>query len=170
MFTKADIEKYFIAEKQESLLFMIIGAISIIIALLGLFVWKTQSWKGAFIPLIAIALMQIVVGYSVYARSDKQRSDMVYAFDMNPDKLKNEELPRMQTVNKNFIIYRWTEIVLIVAGALFVFLYKENTGKQFWFGLGLALAIQATIMLAADYFAERRAVDYTKGIETLIKK
>lgn len=169
MFTKTDIEKYFIAEKQESLLFMIIGAVAIIIALLALFVWKTQSWKGASIPLIAIALIQIVVGYTVYARSDKQRVDMVYAFDMNPDKLKSEELPRMRTVHKNFIIYRWVEIVLIVARVATVFLYIQNADKQFWFGLGLALSLQSATMLTADYFAEKRALDYTKGIESVIK-
>lgn len=170
MFTKADIEKYFIAEKQESLVFMIIGAAAFIIALIGIFVWKIQCWKGASIPLIVIALIQIVVGHTVYARSDKQRIDMVYAFDMNPDKLKNEELPRMQVVNRNFIIYRWVEIALLIAGAVLAFMYKGNADKQFWFGLGIALALQAAIMLGADYFAEQRALNYTKGIEALLKK
>ena len=51
MFTKTNIEKYFVAEKQESLLFVIFGIAAIVLALVGLFYWKTQFWKGASIPL-----------------------------------------------------------------------------------------------------------------------
>lgn len=170
MFTKADIEKYFIAEKQESLLFIIIGCVAIIVALAGLFYWKTQFWKGASIPLIIIAAIQIVVGYTVYARSDKQRTDIVYAYDMDPSKIQQQEIPRMETVNKNFDIYRWIEIVLLVAGLAMIFLYKNNAAKQFFFGLAIALTVQAAIMLAADFFAERRAMDYSKGLQSFLEK
>ena len=169
MFTKADIEKYFIAEKQESLLFVIIGAVAIIIALIGLFYWKTQFWKGASIPLILIALIQIIIGYTVYARSDKQRTDIVYAFDMDPSKLQNEELPRMQEVNKNFVTYRWTEIILIIAGIVLAVVYKSNSDKQFIVGIGIALTIEATLMLGADFIAEKRVVIYTNGLASFLK-
>jgi hypothetical protein len=170
MFTKADIEKYFIAEKQESLLFVIIGVAAIIIALIGLFYWKTQFWKGASIPLILIALIQIIVGYAVYARTDKQRTDIVYAFDMDPSKLQNEELPRMKEVNKNFVTYRWTEIILIVAGIALALVYKSNPDKQFIVGIGVVLALQAILMLSADYIAEKRADIYTDGLTNFLKK
>jgi len=170
MFTKADIEKYFIAEKQESLLFVIIGIAAIVIAFTGLFCWKTQFWKGASIPLVLIALIQIIVGYTVYARSDKQRTDTVYAFDMDPSKLQNEELPRMQEVNKNFVTYRWTEIILIAAGIALALVYKSNPDKQFIVGIGVALALQAILMLSADYIAEKRADIYTDGLTGFLKK
>ena len=105
--------------------------------------------------MIAIALIQVVVGYTVYARSDRQRTDIVYAFDMNPDKLENEELPRMHAVNRNFVIYRWVEILLFVAGLVLVFTCKNDAGKQFWLGLGLALALQAAVMLIADFLLNK---------------
>ncbi len=170
MFTKAGIEKYFIAEKQESLLFIAIGMAAIIMVGLGLFLWKTQAWKGAAIPLIAIALIQIIVGYTVYARSDKQRTDNVYAYDMNPSKLIKEELPRMETVNKNFLVYRYIEIAFIITGIVLTVLFKPNIDKQFWFGFGIALAIQAALMLGADYFAEKRAKIYTEQLKSLTKQ
>lgn len=170
MFTKADIEKYFIAEKQESLLFMIISLTAIAIALIGLFNWKTQFWKGASIPLILIALIQIIVGYTVYSRSDKQRTDTVYAFDMDPSKLQNEELPRMQEVNKNFVIYRWIEIILAATGITLALVYKSNPDKQFIVGIGAALALQAIIMLSADFIAEKRAHSYTSLLESFLQR
>lgn len=162
---KANIEKYFMAEKNESVIFMMIGVIAIIIALVGLFYIKTSLFKGASIPLIAIALIQLVVGYTVYSRSDDQRKEMVYCFDMNQEKLKTTEKQRMEVVNKNFIYYRWIEIALLITG-LIVFFYN-NTNKNFWFGLGLALFIQSSLMLVADYFAEKRGKVYYQQIKSL---
>lgn len=169
MITKADIEKYFVAEKQESLLFISIGVAAIIIALLGLFIYKTQFWKGAAIPLILVAIIQLIVGYTVYKRSDEDRISKVYAVDANPDKLVTKEIPRMETVNKNFVIYRYVEIALLMAGLVLIALYKNNADKQLLLGIGVALAIQAAIMLGADFFAEKRALVYLQQLKTLLK-
>ena len=133
MLTKTLIEKYFLAEKQESLLFISIGIIAILLAILGWLYFKTAFWKGASIPFLAVALLQIIVGYTVYARSDEQRVDMVYSLDMNPDQLTKVELPRMEVVNKNFVIYRWIEIVLVLVGmGLYVYFREippKNSGR-----------------------------------------
>ena len=47
---------------------------------------------------------------------------------------------------------------------------KNDPGKSFWVGLGLALAIEACISLGADYFAEKRAKGYTMELMDFIKK
>lgn len=169
MLTKSDIEKYFIAEKQESLVFIGIGILAIIIALVGFFAYKTQFWKGAAIPFIIIGIIQLVVGYTVYTRSDADRIRVVYALDMNPEDLKTKELPRMETVNKNFVVYRYVEIALLIVGLVFTFLYRSNLEKQFILGIGVALAIQSALMLGADYFAEKRALMYTNQLMETVK-
>ncbi len=170
MLTKTLIEKYFLAEKQESLLFISIGIIAILLAILGWLYFKTAFWKGASIPFLAIALLQIIVGYTVYARSDEQRVDMVYSLDMNPDQLTKVELPRMEVVNKNFVIYRWIEIVLVLAGMGLYVYFRENTPQEFWKGFGFALCLQALLMLGADYFAEQRAHEYTAALSSFSVK
>jgi hypothetical protein len=168
MLTKADIEKYFLAEKHESLIFLVVGIIAIALSLIFYSYLKTNFYKGAAIPLLIIGLVQAVVGYTVYARSDEQRVSNVYAYDMDPGKLKAQELPRMKTVNKNFTIYRWTEIIFLLSGIALIFLYRTNPDKTFWFGLGVTLAVQAVLMLLADYFAEQRAEAYTNLLEKFI--
>jgi drug/metabolite transporter (DMT)-like permease len=169
MFTKTDIEKYFVAEKQESLLFMLIGIAGIITAIVFFFFLKENFYKGAAIPLLLIGLLLGVIGYTVYKRSDEDRKRNVYAYDMNPAQLKEKELPRMKTVMKNFVIYRYTEIILALAGiGLFIY-FRNDADKQFWKGLGLALAIMALLTLIADYAAEKRGKVYTKGIESFIQ-
>lgn len=170
MFTKTDIEKYFTAEKSESLVFIFIGIAAVIAAVVFFFFLKTNFYKGMAWPLLLIALIQITVGYTVYKRSDNDRQRNVYAYDLNPSELKIKEIPRMEKVNKNFVLYRWIEIALAVAGLTLIILYRSNTDRSFLYGLGLGLLIQALIMLGADYFAEARAKEYTKGLKEFTQK
>ena len=46
MFTKADIERYFNAEKNESLLFILLGVTAILLAFVFFFYLKTNWYKG----------------------------------------------------------------------------------------------------------------------------
>src|SRR5450432_4695096 len=101
MFTKQDIEKYFLAEKQMSILFIIIGSVAVVLAIIFFFLLKTSFYKGAAVPLLLIGLIQLIAGATVFKKSDNDRIRNVYAYDMNPGQLKNEELPRMKTVVKN---------------------------------------------------------------------
>lgn len=169
MFTKTDIEKYFVAEKQESLLFLIVGIVALLTAAGLLAFTKSTYFKGAAIPLIVIGLIQITVGYTVYKRSDADRSRNVYAYDMNPGDFKEKELPRMQVVNKSFVIYRWVEMILAFVGIFILFYFTSDASKVFITGVGLTLTIQSLLMLGADYFAEKRARQYTEGIHWFIK-
>jgi hypothetical protein len=169
MLTKADIEKYFIAEKQESLVFLIIGIAAIALALIFYFIVKTQVYRGAAVPLLVLGLVQAVAGYSVYVKSDDHRISQVYAYDMNPDQLKTIELTRMRKVKTNFQIYRWIEISFFVAGIILVFLFRNESGKSYWMGFGITLTLITAELFIADFIAERRAVTYTLQLEEFNK-
>jgi len=164
MFSKADIEKYFNAEKSESGLFMTLGIAGIVLAVIFFFFLKTEFYKGAAIPLVSVGILLGIVGYTVYKRSDDDRKRNVYAYDMNPSELREKEIPRMETVMKNFIIYRWIEIFLAVAGIGLYIYFIRDIKHDFWRGLGLDLAIIALLALTADYFAEKRGHVYLNGL------
>ena len=170
MFSKTDIEKYFIAEKSTGLLFLIIGVAVIIAAIVFFFFIKTNFYKGAAIPLLAIGLLVGIVGFTVYKKSDADRIRNVYAYGMVPSQLKDSEIPRMKTVMKNFAIYRWVEIVMALAGVVLFFYFKDNADKIFWKGFGLTLAIMAVTTFTADYFAAKRGHIYLKGLESFIQQ
>lgn len=174
MFQQRDfsfIYKYFIAEKQESLLFIIVGVIAIILAVVFWFFIKGNPsfYKGLAVPLIVLGLLQTIVGFNIYIRTDNQKKDIAYNMGMEPvSYVKTTELPRMQKVMKSFVIYRWMEIGFIVAGLVLIFMFRLNPDRSFWYGLGIALAIQGAIMLGADYFAEKRGAVYTEELKKII--
>jgi hypothetical protein len=170
MLTKADIEKYFIAEKQESLVFLVIGIIAVVLALIFYFAARPPIYKGAALPLLILGLMQAIAGYTVFVRSDDQRVSQVYAYDMNPDQLKTVELTRMRKVRTNFLIYRWVEIGFIIAGLVLIFIFRNDPIKYFWLGFGIALTLMAAELFSADWIAEKRAVYYSNQLEEFNRK
>ncbi|MEO6315433.1 MAG: hypothetical protein ABIU63_00880 [Chitinophagaceae bacterium] len=170
MFSKQDIEKYFLAEKQLALLFIIIGSLAVVLAVVFFCFLKTPFLNGAAIPLLLIGLFQLLACINIYRKSDEDRIRNVYAYDMNPDQLTNEELPRMKRVIGTFAIIKWAEIALVVTGLLLIYYYRADPSKTFWYGVGLTLTVQTLILFIADYAAERRALLYTKGIENFVRK
>ncbi len=164
------VHKYFMAEKQESLLFVFIGSAAIVLSVIFFFFIKSTPsfYKGAAIPLFAIGLLLGVVGYTVYDRSEKQRRAVAYDMGLNPVAyINSQELPRMKKVMKNFVIYRYTEFILALLGIALFFYFRNKNEKQFLTGLGLTLAIMAVTALAADYVAEKRGAAYTKELENI---
>lgn len=166
MLTPVDIERYFTGEKQESILFVLIGLLAVAGALAALIILKTPFWKGFAIPCIAIGLLLGIVGWTVYQRSDNDRIRNVYAYSMNPAQLKNEEIPRMEQVMKNFRIYRYIEITLLVAG-LMAGWYFSDSNRPMFRGMGWGFVLMAFVALSADFFAERRGAVYLGGLKTL---
>ena len=113
------------------------------------------------VPLIAVALIQIVVGSTVYLRSDAQIAQLQQQARDAPAAFKSGETPRMKAVIANFELYRRIEIGLLALGMAIVVLLRN---REFWFAFGLGLVLQAGFMLALDHFAEPRAHVYFKAV------
>ncbi len=154
---------YFTAEKQESLIFIIVGAGAIIVSLL---LWKNESsYKPMMYPLTAIALIQLIVGGSVYFRTDDQIASLSKQLQENPGQYRTEEIARMTIVNKNFATYKYLELSLLSIGILLTFIVSRSND---WYAAAIGLIIQSALMLIADLFAERRAYEYVDSIKELI--
>jgi len=165
--------KYFAAEKQESFWFMLIGLTAIVLATCFLIFVKTNTpfFRGVAIPFIVLGLLQAIVGYTVYARTDKQRNHIAYKMGMEPARfIQSEELPRMKKVMKNFALYKWLEIAFAVAGIVLILCFRTNEMKQSWYGLGIALLFQSLLLLAGDFIAAKRGGAYVRGLERVISE
>lgn len=153
------------AEKTLTTIFMILGAIAIIVAIVFFFVMKTNWYKGAAIPFLLIGILQLAASYTVFKKADSDRKSLVYAYDMNPSLLKDKELPRMGKVNTTFNILLGVEIAFVIIGLGLFFYFKNDSSKAFWVGLGLALAIEGAITFVADLTAKKRATVYAEGLK-----
>ncbi|MDP1675352.1 MAG: hypothetical protein Q8L88_00690 [Bacteroidota bacterium] len=155
---------YFTAEKQESLFFILVGAAAIVVSI---FLWKNESsYKPMIYPLIAIALIQIIVGGTIYFRTDSQIATLSKQFQEHPAQYRTEETARMTTVNNNFTFYKYIEITLLSIGIILTFAVSRSND---WYAVGIGLIIQSGLMLVMDLFAERRAHEYVEKIQELIQ-
>jgi multidrug transporter EmrE-like cation transporter len=157
------VTKYFDAEKFESIFFISAGIIAIILAFYLIFVLKKPFQNGIAYSIAAIALIQIVVGTSVFFRSPKDIVRVNHLIQTDLKKILSEEIPRMEVVMKNFALYKYIEIGLIVAGIGLLVLSRNEIIN----GVGLGLAIQSSIMLLLDYIAAGRGDVYLKFLQSL---
>ena len=155
-----DMSSYFVAEKQESVIFVVVGLLAI-----GLSIWLWMNGhrlKSMAYPLVIIALMQIVVGGTVYLRTDTQVSTLSIQFQTDPEALKAEEGTRMQSVMKNFSSYKSIEMLLLIVGVgMIAFLQRYDVAA----GIGVGLVLQAAFTLTLDIFAEARGADYLSAVQ-----
>lgn len=170
MITQTDIEKYFVAEKQQALLFILLGVAALAGAIICWAIVKTTLCKGIAVPLAIFGLLLIVVCGAIYNKSDEQRVSNVYALGMNPDQLRTREWPRMQAVESQYAIYFSIEILLLAAGIILLFLFAHKPQSAFWYGFGWALAGMAALMLAGELFSAQRAGVYTTHLKTLLEQ
>jgi hypothetical protein len=159
--------KYFNGEKAESYLFIAIGVIALAMALYFAFVLKTSFWRGVAIPFVLVALLELVVGYTIVTRSPKDSLRVENSIKIEPKKIATDEIPRMEKVMRNFVIYRYVEIALIILGMVFMYIPTNN---PFWKGIGLGLFVQASMVLVLDFFAERRGHIYLTYLKDLVDK
>lgn len=146
---------YFVAEKQGSLLFILVGIVAIT---LSFYLWKTSNqYKGMGYPLVAIAVIQIAVGSAVFFRTDAQVKTLTEQMNAVPEEFRREEQARMKKITESFQIYKMIEIVLLAAGIFMSYYFAENLSLR---AVAIGLIAQSSIMLVADLFAEQRAGEY----------
>jgi hypothetical protein len=112
----------------------------------------------------------LIAGFTVYKKSDGDRIRNVYAYDMNPQELRDKELPRMQKVTNGFVYYKWVEVILMATGIVLIVLYRGKPERAFWFGLGITLTIQSLLLYSADFSAAKRAKEYTIKLKAFVSK
>jgi hypothetical protein len=156
--------KYFNGERAESYLFLFIGIIGLVISSYLFFLKASSYWKGFAIPFILVSVLEIIVGISLIYRSPKDIIRVENCIKNEQVKIKANEIPRMEKVMKNFVVYRYMEIALIFIGAVLYFAFAYS---DFMRGLGLGLLIQASIVLTLDYFAERRGFIYLEYLNSI---
>ena len=159
------VAQYFREEKKESVYFVCLGFVACLISLLLLLLKKQPFYNAISYVFFAFGLVQLVVGITVYMRCDLDTVRVSHFIEKEIKSINDYEIPRMELVMKNFLIYSWTEIALIAVGVI-LFLFFES--KSFGNGLGMALVVQSSVMLVLDYLAEKRGKIYLNYLMSLV--
>ncbi len=153
---------YFGGEKRGSLLFLMAGGAAIAGAL---YLWVSGSPHRAMgWPLVAVALLQLAVGWTVFSRTDAKVKELHSLLAKAPADFLGAETPRMAAVRKGFRLYKTVEIVLLAIGLAGAFRFQERLDLH---AASVGLAIQAGLMLVFDLYAESRAAQYVEQMRRL---
>lgn len=161
---KDQLVRYFQAEKAESALFLLAAAAAIAISLVLVNSANEYRWMAA--PLVAIALVQGVVGATVLLRTNQQVARLTDQIDTDPQDFRAQELARMATVERNFRLYKLVEIALLGAGIALTYALRA---KMSWYAIGVGCIAQGGLMLVFDLVAEHRADVYVEHIRRLVQ-
>ncbi len=158
------VAQYFREEKKESVYFVCLGFVAYLISLLFLLLKKQPFYNAISYVFFAFGLVQLVAGITVYFRCDLDTVRVSHFIEKERKSINDYEIPRMELVMKNFLIFSWVEIALIAVGVI-LFLFFES--KSFGNGIGIGLVIQSSIMLVLDHLAEKRGKVYINYLMSL---
>lgn len=166
MFGRVEIEKYYSAEKRENFLLIVLGEMAIVLATIFFLPLKEDFYQGAGISLVLSGILVCVFKLICFSRNDLLYVDCLYNREMFPSVFKTEELPRMKTVIKQYIISRNVTVILLLCGS-FLYCYScKGLNNDFLSGMGLTIAIMSFIVLILNLFALRRGNIYLKQLES----
>lgn len=171
MLTRADIEQYFIAEKNAAVFMMLAGAAAILAAIVLLVFFKTGLTRGMAAGFVVLGLLQLFLGYSAYRREEalkNRRIEAVYSFDLDPGKLKIKELPEVVRSVRAIQRFLIIEGVILMVGAFLWIYYRQ--GNPLLAGVGIALVIAGLIMTGTEYFVYRHNKIYLRQLEIFTAK
>jgi hypothetical protein len=151
------IAAYFSAERDESMLFMAVGALALAASAYFLLVLRKPFFNGMAITLSVVAALQIIVGITIYQRSPLDTARVQQMVQSAPQKIKSEEVPRMLKVILNFKIYLGVELSLLVLSIVVLLVSSPGTIIR---GAAMGLAIQAVFTAVLDLAAMRRGDAY----------
>lgn len=158
----AAVINYLEGERRASLLLLVAGGGAIAASA---YLWGNGSPHRAMAgPLVAVALIQLAVGWTVFSRTNRQGRELHTLLARSPADFLGAEAPRMAAVRKSLLLYRGIEIVLLVAGLLGAFRFQ---GRLDLHATAAGLAIQAGLMLVFDLCAEGRAAAYADQMRRL---
>lgn len=160
------IVKYFTGERQESFLFLGLGILGLIFAIGFITIPRATFLRGVAIPLVLVSALEIIVGLTLIYRSPKDIIRVETYMSEKTELVQKEEIPRMEKVMKNFVLFRYTEITLIFMGIILMYGAKQY---PLWNGIGVGLFIQSSIVLLLDFFAERRGEVYLEYLKSIIE-
>jgi hypothetical protein len=151
------INTYFTAERTESLVFITVGLLALLTSAACVIVLRKPLFNGMALTLSVIAVLQLVVGITIYQRSPQDTARVQQMLQSAPERIKSEEVPRMRVVMRNFKIYLGVELALLILALVVI---PSAAPGGFMRGAAMGLASQAVFTAVLDLVATQRGEAY----------
>ena len=156
--------QYFKTEKKESFYYIVLGLLSVVFTIY--FLSKGHRfYNGISYVLISVGLIELVVGVTIYLRSDKDMAREDHFIHTDIYLIKDVEIPRMQLQLKNLNIYLIADKIFIIVGLILLF---SSAPFSLVKGIGIGMTIQSMMLLFLDYRATQRSKTYFNFLNSLI--
>jgi len=156
--------RYFEGERFQCTIGILIALVSLGLGLYYFTPVKTDFYKGIGYPFVIVSCILLAICIGVVLRTSKDIERVSNYVRYHPEKIKTEEIPRMEKVQQNFRNIKLAEIIIALLGlCFFVFVI----GKPMLRGIGLGLLVQAIILYLFDHIAESRGRIYLDYLQNL---
>ena len=164
MFTKTDIDNYFISYRQEHLFLLLLATVALFAAIVLYFVLKKHFYKGLAIALASFAILFFTTSFTEFKRADRLRVVNTYNYDLHPEYLKGKELQRVATVKKTINIELYLSIAIMIAGVVLYFYAAKNIHKKYLQGMAIGIVFMAGIAATTFYVMKNNIEKYESGV------
>ena len=154
---------YFNGERTESMLFIAVGGLAILVSTYFAVAVRKPFFIGVAITLSLVAVLQLVVGLTIFQRSPQDTLRVVQMVQSAPQRIHAEEVPRMQIVMRNFKLFLGVELSLLIVSIIVVMGTASGTLIR---GMAIGLAIQAVFTIVLDLAAMQRGNVYVTRLLT----
>ena len=169
MFTRTDLEGYFLTHKQEAVVWLAAGLLAMALGL-SIQLWRNRSAsRGVVIALLFTGMLEAAGGFWAYSQADSLRISNVYAYDMNPSQLRIREWPRIGRERQQLVILRWSALGILGA-ALAMLAFGHRAHANSCRDMLLVLSLQLVLIATAAYLSERKAAAYMQGLEQFFSR
>ena len=157
--------RYFFGERRGALLLLVLGGAALLAALLLLALGGPGAARGLAVPLGAIALVELAVGWTVFARTDARMAALSRQLESDPGGYRDAELARMRRVAAGFRLFKLAEVLVVAGGLVLAVVYRD---RRALFAAGAGCILQGLLLLVVDGAAEERARDYVAALRRLL--
>jgi hypothetical protein len=157
--------RYFFGERRGALLLLVLGGAALLAALLLLALGGPGAARGLAVPLGAIALIELAVGWAVFSRTDAQMAALSRQLEADPGGYREAELARMRKVETGFRIYKAVEIAVVAGGIALAVSFQDRPAL---FAAGAGCVLQGLLLLVVDVAAAERARQYVAALHRLL--
>ena len=159
---EAEMTRYFAGERAESGL-LLGGAVAAAVVSAALVALRSP-YRAMGWPLVAVGVVQLVVGGTVFLRTPGQVARLTGQLRSSPSAYQLAEAARMRRVQRSFVLYKRIQIGLLAIGLALASI--EGYGRTLY-AVGMGLMLEAGLMLFLDLRAERRGHRYLEMVKTL---